>query len=252
MAPSATLYWFDMSHPAQAARLMLDRKGVDYRSVDLLAGFHPLLLRLAGFRGGSVPALKLDGRRLQGSLAISRGLEELVPEPPLFPADSGARQAVVQAESWGERELQPVPRRLNRWLLQHSHAIRRWFAARVDMPAPGVAAVVQRPLIGAFARISHADDPTVRADLQRLPDLLDHVDGLIGRAVIGGDQPNAADFQIGTSIWALMRFSDLTGIVEGRPAAGLVDRLLPVGGDRVPAGLPPEWLPPRRAEAGQR
>ena len=40
-----------------------------------------------------------------------------------------------------------------------------------------------------------------------------------------------------------MRFSDLIGMVEGRPAAGLADRLLPVGGDRVPAGLPPEWLP---------
>ena len=97
--------------------------------------------------------------------------------------------------------------------------------------------------IVAFARISHADDPTVRADLQRLPGLLELVDGLIRQGVIGGDQPNAADFQIGTSIWALMRFSDLTRIVEGRRAAELADRLLPVGGDRVPAGLPPEWLP---------
>lgn len=243
MAPSATLYWFDMSHPAQAARLMLERKGIDYRSVELLAGFHPLLLRLAGFRGGSVPALKLDGRRLQGSLAISRGLDDLAPEPRLFPADPPARQAVVDAEAWGERELQPIPRRLNRWLLVHSHAIRRWFAEQVGMPAPGVAAVVQRPLMMAFARISQADDPTVRVDLQRLPGLLDHVDRLIADGVIGGDEPNAADFQVGTSIWALMRFSDLAGYLEGRPAAALAARLLPAGGDRVPAGLPPEWLP---------
>jgi glutathione S-transferase len=243
MAASATLYWFDMSHPAQAARLMLDRKGIDYRSVDLLAGLHPVLLRLAGFRGGSVPALKLDGRRLQGSLAISRGLEELVPEPPLFPADPGARQAVVEAESWGERELQPVPRRLNRWLLVHSHAIRRWFAGQLGIPAPAVAAVVQRPMLAAFARISHADDPTVRADLQRLSTLLEHVDALIAQGVIGGADPNAADFQIGTSIWALMRFSDLTSLVESRPAAALAERLLPSAGERVPSGLPREWLP---------
>src|SRR5215217_398618 len=237
MAARAALYWFDMSHPAQAARLMLDRKGIDYRAVSLLAGFHPLLLRLAGFRGGSVPALKIDGRRLQGSLAISRGLDELVPEPPLFPADPRARLAVVEAESWGERELQPIPRRLNRWLLHRSHEMRRWFATQVGMPAPGVAAVVQRPLIAVFAHISSADDATVRADIQRLSSALDHVDSLIAAGVIGGDQPNAADFQIGSSVWALTRFSDLSRFLEDRPAAALAGRLLPMGVERVPPGL---------------
>jgi glutathione S-transferase len=243
VAARATLYWFDISHPAQAARLMLERKRIDYRTVDLMAGFHPLLLRLAGFRGGSVPAVKLDGRRLQGSLAISRGLEEVVPEPPLFPRDPYARRPVVEAESWGERELQPVARRLNRWLLRRDHGIRRWFATQVGMPAPAVAAVVQRPLITVFARISNADDAHIRADLERLPALLDHVDGLIAAGVIGGEEPNAADFQIGTSVWALMRFSDLRRFVEGHPAAGLAERLLPAELERVPPGLPPEWLP---------
>ena len=244
MPARATLYWFDISHPAQAARLMLDRKRVRYRKVDLLAGFHPLLLRLAGFRGGSVPALKVDGRRLQGSLAISRGLDELVPEPPLFPADPEERRAVIEAESWGESELQPIPRRLNRWLLDRSHEMRRWFATRMGLPAPAVAAVVQRPLIAVFARISTADDTTVRADMQRLPGLLDHVDALIATGVIGGDEPNAADFQIGTSVWALMGFSDLRPFVEDRPAAALAGRMLSPPREPVPPGLPPEWLPP--------
>jgi glutathione S-transferase len=111
------------------------------------------------------------------------------------------------------------------------------------MPAPAVAALVQRPMIAAFARISRADDPTVRADLQRLPALLEHVDALIAQGVIGGDDPNAADFQIGTSIWALMRFSDLTSFVESRPAAALGERLLPSPGERVPSSLPRQWLP---------
>jgi hypothetical protein len=66
---------------------MLERKRIDYRRVDLMAGLHPLLLRVAGFRGGSVPAVKLDGRRLQGSLAISRGLEERVRVPPGLPPE---------------------------------------------------------------------------------------------------------------------------------------------------------------------
>ena len=44
----------------------------------------------AGFQGGTVPALKLDGRRVQGSLA--RALDELIPERPLFPGGAEARR----------------------------------------------------------------------------------------------------------------------------------------------------------------
>src|SRR5213076_2776439 len=47
-------------HPSQAARKMLDLKGLDYRLVDVLPLTQRVHLRLAGFRGGTVPALKLD------------------------------------------------------------------------------------------------------------------------------------------------------------------------------------------------
>jgi glutathione S-transferase len=40
-----------------------------------------------------------------------------VPEPPLFPADPDRRAAVEEAERWGERVLQPVPRQLFRYLI---------------------------------------------------------------------------------------------------------------------------------------
>ena len=88
---TAKLYSMSLSHPSQAARLMLERKGIEHRVVELLPGFHPPQLRAAGFRGGTVPALKLDGRRIQGSLRISRALEQARPDvAPLFPADRRA------------------------------------------------------------------------------------------------------------------------------------------------------------------
>ena len=86
------LYAVSLSHPCHAVRLMLERKGIDHEVADLLPGFHPLLVRAAGFRGGTVPALRIDGRRIQGSLRISRVLDELCPEPPLFPAEPGPRR----------------------------------------------------------------------------------------------------------------------------------------------------------------
>src|SRR5829696_318279 len=106
----ATLYSLTLSHPSQAARLMLERKGIEHRVKDLFPGGHPAQLRAAGFRGGTVPALKIDGRRVQGSTQISRALEEVQAQPRLFPADPQHRSAVEQAEAWGEHELQPVPR----------------------------------------------------------------------------------------------------------------------------------------------
>src|SRR5688572_8973488 len=104
-----------LSHPSQAARLMLERKGIDHEIKELFPGGHPAQLRLAGFRAGTVPGLKLDGRRVQGSLNISRALDDVQAEPRLFPADPAQRRAVEQAEAWGEREFQPVPRRMFRW-----------------------------------------------------------------------------------------------------------------------------------------
>src|SRR5436305_12683139 len=96
-----------LSHPSQAARKMLDLKQVDYQIVNVLPLNQRMHLRLVGFRGGTVPALKLDGRRVQGSRQIAQALDELWPDPPLFPIDPELRSRVIEAERWGEEVLQP-------------------------------------------------------------------------------------------------------------------------------------------------
>ena len=47
-------------------------------------------LRARGFPGPTVPAMVLDGRKVQTTRAISRALDEIRPDPPLFPADPAA------------------------------------------------------------------------------------------------------------------------------------------------------------------
>ena len=128
MSAGAKLYWFPMSHPGMAAKAMLELKGLPFETVEILPGAQSIHLRLAGFHGGTVPALKLDGRRVQGSLAIPRALEEVAPQPPLYPADPDLRRRVEEAEAWGERELQNAPRLMIRWGLVHDQGLRRWFA----------------------------------------------------------------------------------------------------------------------------
>jgi glutathione S-transferase len=240
---AATLYSLELSHPGKAAALMLRRKGIEHRVVNLLPGFHPALVRALGFRRNTVPALRIDGRRMQGSLEISRGLDEIRPDPPLFPADPAFRAKVEEAEAWGDGDFQHAPRRAFRWCAGHDRAFRRWIAEEEGLPLPGLVAEANVPIARLLARRVGADDDGVRAMLASLPGMLDRVDALIAEGTIGGPEPNAADFQIATSVRLLLAFEDLHAYIEGRPAADHARRIVPQYNAAFPPVFPAAWLP---------
>ena len=240
---SVKLYGMGVSHPSRAARAMLKHKGIEHDLVDIPAGAQPIVLRLAGFRGRTVPALKADGRRIQGSLAISRALEEMQPVPPLFPADR--RAAVEEAEAWGERELQPLPRRFFRWGVAHRTHLARWLARESGMPVPAAVGTASKPVARYFAYLSRATEENMQAGIARIPEVLDHVDALIADGTIGRPgEPTAADFQIAASINTLLGFSEFRELIRRRPAAELAERLYPKPVAEMPPFLPEEWLGP--------
>jgi glutathione S-transferase len=224
---SARLYVTPLSHPSHAAMRMLDYKQLPHKVVKLPSGLHPYLVRAAGFKGRTVPALKLeDGRRIQSTLGISRTLDELIPERPLFPSDPAHRRTVEEAERWGHDELQLVPRRIFRRGTVLDADLRRWIATDVvELPAPAIGAALGKPIAVLRSRETGGDD-LIRADVARLPALLDHADALVANAVIGTDQPNAADFQILSSVRVLLDFRALPGFEE-RPSARAARRLFP-------------------------
>jgi glutathione S-transferase len=226
-----------------AGRLMLEQKGIAYRRVDLIPGLHKPLLRALRFSGTTVPALRIDGRRIQSSLELSRVLEEMRPAPPLFPADPAAREKVEEAEAWGEGVLQPVPRRLSWWALRKNRAAMRSFAegARLHVPL-GPAIRTAGPIVWAEARINEATDDAIRADLAALPGLLDRVDALLADGVLGGNPPTAADYQIATSVRLLLCFDDLRDGIERRPSGRHARTLVPDFPGRVPPVLPSDWI----------
>ena len=76
--------------------------------------------------------------------------------------------------------------------------------------------------------------------------MIDRVDALIADGTIGGDEPNAADFQIAPSIALLMTLDDIRPLIEGRPAAALANRLVPGFPGHAPPTLPAAWLEPLR------
>jgi glutathione S-transferase len=221
---------------------MLELKGVAYESTEVLPGTQRIHLRAAGFRGGTVPALKLDGRRVQGSREIARALDQLRPAPALFPTEPALRTRVEDAERWGEQELQAAPRILFRWGLVHDMDLRRWFARESNMPFSALAARTSGPVSRYYARLVDADDDGVRRVLDRLPDMLAHADALLEDGTLAVEPPNAAALQILSSVRALDAFSDLHELVASHRVLPAARALFPDYPEPIPHFLPPAWL----------
>ena len=224
----ATLFGVPASHPSLAAELMLRHKGVEYRRVDLVNAAHRTVLRAMGFPRKRVPAMRLQGAKVQGTTAIARALDALVPSPPLFPADPERRRAVEEAESWGDEVLQPVPRRLIWNALKHDRSTLVTYleGSKTGIPTP-IATRTAAPIVAVSRRFNRATDDAVRRDLAALPGLIDRVDELIQEGVIGGSDRNAADFQIATSVSLLLTMDDIRPMIEGRPAERLARAIVP-------------------------
>jgi glutathione S-transferase len=214
------LYMFSGSNAVRTAELMLRHKRIGYQEVIVKRGAHGAELQALGFDGRSVPALEIDGRRVQRTREISRALDLIKPEPPLFPINAADRARVEDAERRGE-ELQNAVRRL------FYCAMTRIRDSEIDRLA---------------ARAHGATDAAGRRDLAELPQRLNQIDAWIKAGVLDGHQLNAADFQIAPNIAWLLGFDDIAPFVQHRPAAAYAIRV--AGESRVP--VPPifadEWL----------
>ena len=239
---TATLYGIPASHPVYATTLMLERKGIEYKRIDLPQWFHRPLLRLLRFPGTTVPALVLDGRRIQTTKAIARALDELAARAARWcPRRSAARVEAI--ETWCDGEFQQMGRRLVYWaLVRHGSAVDSYLeGSRLILPR-----FLVKPLAPAIIRILARDhrsrDEAVRQDLAALPGLLDRIDGWIAEGVIGGAEPNVADYQVATSLALLMSHDDLRPMIAPRPAGALAQRVAPGYPGRMPPAFPPYWL----------
>jgi glutathione S-transferase len=218
-------------------------KGLEFERVDLAPGEHvEEMQRIYGQGNGTVPGLLVDDEPVHGSRAILARLDELVPDPPLFP--EAIADAVRDAEQWGDAELQDLGRRLP-WGAMHfrPEAMGSFGGAGALDPAGTDFAI-------AFVRKSwkyHGITAERLADdLAGLPAKLDHVDALANDGVIGGDEPTAADLQIGATLRILLTIGDLAPLLEDRPGAQLARRWFPDYPGEIPAGaLPAGWVPSR-------
>ena len=186
-------------------------KGIPYKRIDLMPVISKGVLRAAGASPATpCPALKIDGRRVQGSRAIARELDRIAARAAAASRPTPAQRAAVEeAERLGDEDLQQ--RRVRRILWWR--AATRPRAACAATPRGRKLGVPDRPrgqdrrADRRRSRPASTRRPTtnVRADLAALPGTarpdrrLDR-----GRRARRRPQPNAADFQIAPSLRLVM------------------------------------------------
>jgi glutathione S-transferase len=246
----ATLYVIPGSHACRSAMLMLEQKGIAYRVVRFPSGPHPLLVRLAGFpghrtplrrldgrstrlltmldRGGTVPALRIAGQRVQTNHAIARFLDREHPQSPLLPADPDHRAAVEEAERWGDEVLQMAARRI---ALAGAADGLEGFRNRGNSGRLGPLLASRESARAMASRgagfIFRANGGNEDELLDALSAMLEQIDAWIADGVLGGEQLNVADFMIVPSLALLAYRVDLRPGIEARPAGALLERVLP-------------------------
>jgi glutathione S-transferase len=226
------------------AAAALELKGLEFEKVALPMPHNDEMERLYGQGKTTVPGLTIDGdERVHGSVAILERLEQLAPEPSLYPEPIADR--VREAERWGDEQLQDLGRRLP------------WGALHFRPEAMGTFAPPHRPLdpagtdyairlLRAMWKYHRISAERLADDLAGLPAKLDHVDELASEGIVGGSRPTAADLQIGATLRVLLVVADLRPLLEGRPGEEIARRWFPdYAGDVPPGAFPAAWVPAR-------
>ncbi len=239
------LYALPASHPCAAVAAALRLKQIEFERVELM----PLTQLIVGplrYGGSTVPGMRIDGERIVGSRAIMRRLDQLVPDPPLLPpVGSPSYARVLDAERWGDELLQSVPRRVLDLSFVRQPAAMLSYAADAKLLLPLDLMRPAAPLVARLMAIQNgAREAAVRADLAALPAQLQRIDDWIAAGLLGGELPNAADLQIGSSVRLLRTVADLRPTIDAYRAAELARHFPPTIGE-VPAGtLPAAWIAP--------
>jgi glutathione S-transferase len=242
-APEIVLHVLPPSPPCLAVEAALRHKGLEYERVALTAGQHVDDMQAVYGEGRStVPGMLIDGEPVHGSRPIFARLEELAPEPALFPEPRAGE--IREAERWGDEEFQDLCRRLPWGALHFRPEAMGTFGGAEPLDGPGTDFAIK--YIHVSWRYHKITAARLHDDLAGLPAKLDHIDRLAEQGVIGGDAPTAADLQIGCTLRTLLTVGDLRPLIEGRPAEAIGRRWFPDYAGDVPAGaFPAGWVPAR-------
>ncbi len=241
MAPALTLHVLPSSHPCLAVVTALDIKGLDYEKVVLSPGPHTEeMASIYGEGLTTVPGLLVDGEPVHGSRPIMERLEQIEPEPALYPEPIA--EQVREAERWGDLELQDLGRRFSWGALHFRPEAMATFGGAGPLDPPGTDFAIR--FLRAAWKYHGITCERLADDLAGFPAKVEQIERFAADVVIGGEKPNAADLQIGTTIRVLLTVGDVAPLLAGTAAERIALANFPDYDGAIPAGaFPASWIP---------
>ena len=93
-------------------RIVLAMKEVPYEEVDVKADDRKSLIEFS--RQRKVPTMDFDGRCIQDSTDLAKHLEDLYPEPSIYPDDPSDKGLCLMLEDWADEDLNGAVMRIRR------------------------------------------------------------------------------------------------------------------------------------------
>jgi len=191
---SLTLYQFPLSHYCEKIRWALDYKGLAYKTVDLIPGFH-LKTTAKIAKNSSVPILEHDGKFIQDSGKIISYLDEHFPEKKLSPANSLDTQAALEWERYLDNELGiHVRRYVYHTLLKNREPVITFFASGSPFWAKPVLWLMFPKLAKRMRKFMNIDEASAAKSKRHIEKALKRInESLVDKDFLVGQQFGRAD-----------------------------------------------------------
>ncbi|QHV01482.1 glutathione S-transferase [Synechocystis sp. CACIAM 05] len=222
------LHQFELSQYSEKVRLILDFKGLDYRTVEVVPGVGQIdLLRLSGQT--KVPVLKDGDIVIADSTEIALYLDRKYPENPLLPHDPVQRGQCLLMEEWADESIGLKGRVAMVGALNQNPGLR---ASILPKQTPGifknlVSAVPPAMLDLLGSGVGFGGDAVKEAmrglhqDLEALTLILQHQPYLIG------DRPTLADLTVAALSMVIKipggNYLNIAQELKGKGIPGLAD-----------------------------
>lgn len=235
-----TLHVVPSSHPCMTVRAGLEHKGLEYEETMLLPGNQDGVLEgIYGEGKTTVPGIVVGETPVHTSVEILRFLDSEIPENPLYPESIASE--VQAAEVWGDQTFQDLGRRVPFGALHFRPGSMGSFAGAGELDPAGTDHAMKY-LHGIWKYMGLTAGRLIE-DLAGLPMNVKKIEEFADQGLLDGDQPTAADFQIGSTVRVLMTVGDVKPMFDGSAAERIAMRYFPEYDGNVPAGaFPPNWI----------
>ena len=225
------LWHIPVSHYNEKVRWALAYKGIEHERRAPVPGAHmAVAVALTRGRSKTFPVLQLDGRAIGDSSEIIAALEELQPDPPLYPADASDRARALALEDFFDEELGPHIRLLA-WheATKDEDSFGRFSSTMVPRPLRRVAAPLTRTFLNL--RYGVSDEGATALARERVLAALDRLEAELGDGdYLVGDAFTVADLTAASLFYPLVNPPEGPKLPE--PPPGFEEFVGPLRGRR--------------------